>query len=164
MPIPVISFVGRSNSGKTTFITQLIPHFINRGFKVGSIKHTHHQVQFDTPGKDSWRHCEAGSSQVVLLTDSQMALFAERPAKQTLQEIADRHFSDFDLVISEGFKKEKCLKIEIYRAANQKPPLFSDPEFNIDLVITDDEVPISSLRFDQLDEACNWVCEKLSLH
>ena len=121
------SIVGRSGSGKTSLITRLLPLFVDLGLKVGTIKHTHHDVKLDKQGKDSWKHNQAGSSQVLLITNNKMALYTDFDPETSLAEICQRWFQDFDLVISEGFKNQDGLKVEITRKENNRTPLFSDP-------------------------------------
>ncbi|NQU64693.1 MAG: molybdopterin-guanine dinucleotide biosynthesis protein B, partial [SAR324 cluster bacterium] len=156
MSVKFVSFVGRSNSGKTTLITRLIPILRKNSLKIGTIKHTHHQVEFDKVGKDSWRHRQAGSEQVLLQSADQIVLHTSQPQAQTLAETVERWFSDFDLVISEGFKNEAGLKIEVYREATNKQPLFIDPEFGIQAIVCDTvpDLPLTVFTFDQLDALC----------
>jgi molybdopterin-guanine dinucleotide biosynthesis adapter protein len=161
----LFSIVGRSNSGKTTLITRLIPLLVRRGLKIGTIKHTHHNVLLDQPGKDSWKHADAGSSRVLLLSAGKMALFGEADDPSRLPDIGQRWFADYDLVISEGFKNEDCLKIEITRKANDKPPLFLDPEYRIQAVVSD--YPITTDRpvfgFEELEPLQQWLIMMLEL-
>ncbi|PCI29440.1 MAG: molybdopterin-guanine dinucleotide biosynthesis protein B [SAR324 cluster bacterium] len=161
----LLSFVGRSNSGKTTFITKILPLFCQRGLKVGSIKNTHHQVKFDKPGKDSYRHREAGSSQVLLLTEDRFAIFGERPEQHSLHQLAAKWFDDFDLVLSEGFKNEDSFKIEISREANQKKPLYTNPAYQIQALISDRTAEISIPHFDlnDVNGVFEWICGQLEL-
>jgi len=166
MCVQHVSFVGRSKSGKTTLITRLISIFRLKSLKVGSIKHTHHQAEFDKPGKDSWRHREAGSQQVLLLSQNQLALYTERIPEQSLPDIVQKWFSDFDLVISEGFKNEPGLKIEVYRPSTGKTPLYSDPAFSIDALVSD-QTPESDIPFFGFEDAeliCDWILERTGLN
>ncbi len=166
MSLKVISIVGRSGSGKTTLITKLIPYFTELGLKVGSIKHTHHNVTFDKPGKDSWKHREAGSSQVLLVTGKKMALFSDLPESFTLNQMAERWFSEFDVVISEGFKNENCFKIEVSRESNNKEPLYLTPSYQIQALICDfpkqsEKIPIFPLHEPRL--LFNWIVKELDI-
>lgn len=165
MSTKLFSIVGRSGSGKTTLITKLIPCFVNLGLKIGSIKHTHHEVILDKPGKDSWKHGAAGSSQVLLITGDNMAVFGKTERESTIRELCDRWFTGFDLVISEGFKNESCFKIEVTRKENNKPPLFLDPSYHIEGIVADYPVQTDLPTFgsDEVETLFNWLCEKLNL-
>ena len=120
-------FAGWSGSGKTTLIEQLIPCFGAQGLKVSLIKHAHHAFDVDQPGKDSWRHRQAGATEVLVSSTQRWALMHElRGAEEPrLGELLAR-MSRVDLVVIEGFKREPHRKIEVYRAANGKPFLFPD--------------------------------------
>ena len=162
----LVAIVGKSNSGKTTVITRLLPLFCKSGLKVGSIKHTHHQVELDKQGKDSWKHRSAGSSRVLLLTGSNLALFSEITSEPTLKELAETYFSDLDIVLSEGFKNEDCLKLEVYRTANEKSPLYLDPDYQIHALISDftPELAIPVFGLNDIKEIFNWICRKLNIN
>ncbi len=165
METKLFSIVGRSGSGKTTLITRLIPYFVKRGLKVGSIKHTHHDVVFDKPGKDSWRHEQAGSSQVLLVANDKMALFGEFDGKSNLSDISHRWFKGFDLVISEGFKNQDGLKIEVIRKENGRTPLYTDPGYKIQAIISDYDIDSVLPVFDLNDEKSifDWLCQQLEV-
>ncbi|MBT4091135.1 MAG: molybdopterin-guanine dinucleotide biosynthesis protein B [Deltaproteobacteria bacterium] len=165
MTVKYVSFVGRSNSGKTTLITRLIPVLRDRNIKIGTIKHTHHAAEFDKAGKDSWRHRQAGSEQVVLHSQNQLVLYTDQPSKQSLAETVERWFGEFDLVISEGFKNEAGLKIEVYRESTGKQPLYVDPEFDIQAIVsdTDPDISITVFDFEELEALSDWIIKKTDL-
>ena len=165
MGVRFVSFVGRSNCGKTTLITHLIPILSRKNLKIGSIKHTHHQAEFDKPGKDSWQHRKAGSQQVLLMSDNQLALYADRPPQLTLKESVHHWFSDFDLVISEGFKNEPGLKIEVFRQSTGKQPLYPDPAFEINALVSDQKPDgqIQFFRFEDIEKISDWILSKTGL-
>jgi len=112
---PVVSIVGRSESGKTTLIELLIPELKRRGYRIGTIKHTHHELEVDQAGKDSSRHRAAGAHTVILASSAQIAMIKST----TSDSVADliQYFNDVDLLITEGYKRENTAKIEILRAA-----------------------------------------------
>ena len=121
----VFGIAGWSGSGKTTLLEKLIPQFTARGLKVAVIKHAHHGFDIDRPGKDSYRHREAGASEVLLSCSDRWALMHERRDQSdvTLDELLAR-LAPCDLVLVEGFKQEPIPKLEVHRPENGKPPLF----------------------------------------
>jgi molybdopterin-guanine dinucleotide biosynthesis protein B len=123
----VFGIAGYSGSGKTTLLEKLIPQLAARGLKVSVIKHAHHGFDIDRPGKDSFRHREAGATEVLLSCGDRWALMHERrdEPEPTLSELIG-HLSPCDLVLIEGFKDEPVPKLEVFRAANGTPPLFSE--------------------------------------
>lgn len=123
----VIGFAGWSGSGKTTLIEQVIPCLKAAGKTVSVIKHAHHHVDLDKPGKDSWRHREAGASEVLITTDQRWALLHElRGAPEPTIEAHLARMSPCDLVLVEGFKAAHIPKIEVHRPAVGKPLLHPD--------------------------------------
>ena len=116
MAVPIISFVGRSNSGKTTLIERVIPQLVQAGYKVATVKHAGHGFDLDTEGKDSWRHKRAGASSVMVLSKGSMAMFADVSDQINVEEVRDRFLDDtYDLIIAEGWKHENYPKIVIIR-------------------------------------------------
>jgi molybdopterin-guanine dinucleotide biosynthesis protein B len=123
----VIGLAGWSGAGKTTLLTRAIPQLQKQGLRVSVIKHAHHAFDVDVPGKDSWKHREAGAAEVLVSSSQRWALMHElRGATEPrLPELLAK-MSPVDLVVVEGFKREPHRKIEVYRAANEKPLLFPD--------------------------------------
>lgn len=123
----VFGIAGWSGSGKTTLLEKLIPALIARGLKVSVIKHAHHGFDIDKPGKDSWRHREAGAAEVMLACGTRWALMHECRAEPEPQ-LADllARLAPCDLVLVEGFKQEPVPKLEVHRPAHGKPPLFAE--------------------------------------
>lgn len=136
----VFGIAGYSGSGKTTLLEKLIPQFTARGLNVSVIKHAHHGFDIDRPGKDSYRHREAGASEVLLSCNDRWALMHERRqgSELTLDELL-AHLSPCDLVLVEGFKQEPIPKLEVYRPENGKPPLYPD-RADIVAVATDADI------------------------
>ena len=118
-------FAGYSGSGKTTLIEQLIPRFVRRGLKVSLIKHAHHTFDIDRPGKDSFRHREAGASEVLLTSGQRWVLMHElRGGPEPTLEEQIKMLSPCDLALVEGFKSNDLFpKIEVFRPALGKPPI-----------------------------------------
>ena len=121
----VIGLAGWSGAGKTTLLTRLIPLLNEQGLRVSVIKHAHHKFDVDKPGKDSFRHREAGAEEVLVSSGNRWALMHELRGEREphLAELLQK-LSRVDLVVIEGYKSEPHRKIEVYRAANDKPFLF----------------------------------------
>ncbi|WP_031513595.1 molybdopterin-guanine dinucleotide biosynthesis protein B [Desulfofalx alkaliphila] len=112
--VPVISLVGWSNTGKTTFLEKLIAELKSRGYRVGTIKHWHGDVEIDQPGKDTYRHAKAGADGVVIAGSNKVGLIRQTTEVWSLQKLVQL-LGDMDIIITEGFKKEDTPKIEMYR-------------------------------------------------
>ncbi len=150
---PVISFVAKSGSGKTTFLEKLIPVLKARGVRVGVLKHHAHATPFDVPGKDTYRLAQAGADVVVGACAVQIAVFYQEDGAADLGGVIDRHFGGVDLVLAEGFKRGNYPKIEIHRAAHPLAgQLLCDPGELLALV-TDEPLSSSAPQFDLEDAA-----------
>lgn len=123
----VFGIAGRSGSGKTTLLEKLIPILKGKGLTVSIIKHAHHAFDIDRPGKDSYRHREAGAEEVLLACNSRWVLMHEvRDEKEPdLEELLSR-LAPCDLVLVEGFKQEPVPKLEVHRPALGQPPLYPE--------------------------------------
>lgn len=121
----VFGFAGYSGSGKTTLIEQLIPRLIARGLRVSLIKHAHHGFDIDQPGKDSYRHREAGCTEVLLTSDKRWVLMHElRGEREPTLEEQIKLLSPCDLALVEGYKTNDLIpKLEVYRPSVGKPPI-----------------------------------------
>ena len=120
----VFGLAGWSGSGKTTLVTRLVPELARRGFSVSTLKHAHHDFDVDQPGKDSWRHREAGAREVMVASDQRWALMHEhRGAPEPALGALIRRMSPVDLILVEGFKREALPKLEVHRPALGKPLL-----------------------------------------
>lgn len=135
----IIHIVGRSKNGKTTLILELIAEFKGRGLAVGTLKHSGHAHELETPGKDSWRHRQAGAVPSAVVTTDQMALYLPRKPDEDPFERLGHLFSACDIVLVEGYANGPGKNIEVWRAANGKDPLFPDRD-DILAVVTDDPV------------------------
>jgi len=123
----VIGLAGWSGAGKTTLLTRVIPLLRGQGLSVSVIKHAHHSFDVDVPGKDSWRHRQAGAEEVLVSSAQRWALMHElRGAREPHLTELLKKLSRVDLVIVEGYKSEPHRKVEVHRAANGKPLLFPD--------------------------------------
>lgn len=137
--VPIISIVGKSNSGKTTLIEKLIPEFKRRGYRIGAIKHHLHDFEVDQQGKDSWRHAQAGADAVAIASPSKVAFITTTVADLSLDELRDSYFQQVDVIIAEGYKGSTHPKVEVFRAGVHDRPLFSDNE-QLLATVTDTEV------------------------
>jgi molybdopterin-guanine dinucleotide biosynthesis adapter protein len=122
----VVALVGRPNCGKTTLLEQLIPELVRLGYRVGTIKHHVHRFEMDRPGKDTWRHKQAGARVVALSSPTGLGVIREVERDSPVEELVARHFADMDLVITEGYKSSRLPKIEVYRRAAHPEPLPAD--------------------------------------
>lgn len=151
MAVPIVSFVGRSNSGKTTLIERVIPELVRAGYKVATVKRAGHGFDLDTEGKDSWRHKRAGASSVTVLSKGSMAMFVDVSDQMKVEEVRDRFLDHtYDLIIAEGWKQEGYPKILIVReqvgdipvsmegllaVVSDKPVYLDVPLFDLDDVV-----------------------------
>ncbi len=129
MSPPIVSVIGKSNSGKTTLIEKLIVELRQRGYRVATIKHHVHtdQRSFDTPGKDSYRHAQAGAEKVVLISPLTTVTY-DYPAQPPSPQEAAARITGVDLVIAEGFSQARLPAIEVSRAA-RNAALIGDPDY-----------------------------------
>jgi len=134
--IPIVSIVGRSNSGKTTLIEKLIPELQRRGYRVATIKHNIHGFEIDHEGKDSWRHKKAGARLTVVASPNVVAVVEDADKDYELSELRDRYIRDVDIILSEGFKKNPHPKIEIMRSDMKYEPICSRKD-NLMAVVSD---------------------------
>ncbi|AEE66824.1 molybdopterin-guanine dinucleotide biosynthesis protein MobB [Bordetella pertussis] len=123
----IIGFAGWSGAGKTQLLSRLIPCLKARGHSVSTLKHAHHTFDIDTPGKDSFRHREAGATEVLIASSARWALMHELrdEPEPELGELLAR-MCPVDFILVEGFKRNAHIKIEVHRHANGKPWLFPD--------------------------------------
>ena len=156
---PVITFVGHSNSGKTTLIERLIPELKRRGYRVGTIKHAHHGFSMDQEGKDTHRHRIAGADMVLAASPDQIALVktVSDPALDSLLP----YFQDMDILLVEGYKREKKPKIEVFRSQIHQTPLFPDDEL-LAAAVTD--VPFAARVPVFLFEDISAICDLIVTH
>jgi molybdopterin-guanine dinucleotide biosynthesis adapter protein len=147
MPVPIVTIVGVSDSGKTTLIEKLIPRLTALGLKVGSVKHDVHGFEMDRAGKDSWRHKHAGASTTVISSPRQVGMVKDVVEELTLDQIAERYLSDVDIIVVEGYKRQDKPKIEVHRKAQNRDLLSRDSKYLI-AVATDEPVDVQAPCFD----------------
>lgn len=140
----VIGIAGFSGSGKTTLVEGLIAGLRLRGQRVSVVKHAHHKFDIDHAGKDTFRHREAGAFEVVVASDKRLALLREfeKPAQLTVHQLIAELYDGVDWVLVEGFKQSDLLKLEVWRADNNKPARYVDDDFVV-AIATDspDQLP-----------------------
>jgi molybdopterin-guanine dinucleotide biosynthesis protein MobB len=132
----ILLIVGKKKTGKTTLVEKLIPILRSKGYRVGSIKYTTEDHEFDTPGKDSYRHTQAGAESTLILSPSRIALFSQSLRSRNLDQILSFVFSDCDVVIGEGFKDSPFPKIEVFDS-HKHTGLLCSPEDNLIAVVGD---------------------------
>jgi molybdopterin-guanine dinucleotide biosynthesis protein B len=137
----VLGLVGWSGAGKTTLIKKLLPLLVARGLRVATLKHAHHEFEVDLPGKDSWEHRKAGASEVIVCSARRWVQMHElgNAPEPALGELLCK-LGPCNLVLVEGFKQEQHLKLEIFRPALGKPPLYPE-DSRIRAVATDAALP-----------------------
>jgi molybdopterin-guanine dinucleotide biosynthesis protein B len=159
----VFGFAGFSGSGKTTLIEQLIPLFTARGLRVSLIKHAHHTFDVDHPGKDSYRHRQAGAHEVLISSSRRWALMHELrgEAEPALDALIER-MSPCDLLLVEGFKRAAMPKLEVFREAVGESPLHPH-DAQIIAVATDApmQAPIPVLDLNQPAAICEFILKHL---
>lgn len=162
----VVGFAGFSGSGKTTLVERLIPALKLRGLRVSVVKHAHHHFDIDHPGKDSWRHRQAGAFETVVASSRRLALIREfeQPAQLTAHQVIAELYPGVDWVIVEGFKDSNLLKVEVWRPDAGKPALYPDDPFIV-AVATDapDRLPHPTgrpvLDLNDPDAVAQWLVD-----
>ena len=145
---PIITFVGKSGTGKTTFLEQLIPALKARGLRLAVLKHDAHHFEMDKPGKDTYRFTAAGAD-VVTISNAEKFAMIERPVEElSVADIVSR-LPQVDLVLTEGYKRSRYPKIEIHRAALNRP-LIAPPE-ELLAIMTDEPVDSPALQLPLTD-------------
>lgn len=122
----VTGFAGFSGSGKTTLVERLIPALRFRGYRVAVIKHAHHTFDIDRPGKDTWRHREAGAVEIVAASPKRLVFMREfeQDAMHDVHQLIARLSAKPDWVLVEGFKQSSLPKIEVWRQASGQPVIY----------------------------------------
>jgi molybdopterin-guanine dinucleotide biosynthesis protein B len=151
--VPVVSIVGKGDSGKTTFLEKLIRELASRGVRVATVKHHVHDYDIDVPGKDSWRHAKAGAVATMVSSPEKFSLIRHVDTEFTLPDLARiAHDSQCDLLLTEGYKREGVNRVEVSRAA-RSDELICTPEEMIALVTDNDAVSYDGVPRFGLDDA-----------
>ncbi|MBI2887959.1 MAG: molybdopterin-guanine dinucleotide biosynthesis protein B [Chloroflexi bacterium] len=163
MKPPIISFVGRSNTGKTTILVQLIQELARRGYRTGIAKHTHHGFDLDRPGKDSWRFSQAGASMVLLSAPQGVALLESVEPEWELERLVALAGDRVDLMLAEGFRGSEVAKVEVYRAGVSEG-LLTPPELLLALVTdTPLDAPVCQFEPQEVAALADLLVTKLRL-
>jgi len=157
---PIVSIVGNSGSGKTILIEKLTPEIIKRGLRVGTIKHDVHGFDMDKPGKDSWRHKQAGASTTIISSPSKIGMVMDVDYDHKPDELLPL-FPNVDIILTEGYKFENNPKLEIFRPEITREPLCKDDEYLLAL-ISDSNIDLGVPRFATRD--INGVVDFLIAH
>jgi molybdopterin-guanine dinucleotide biosynthesis protein B len=162
----VFGVVGWKNAGKTTMVERLVAAFVARGYRVATVKHAHHSVDVDHPGRDSYRHRAAGASEVAVVGNDRFALMTElRGAEPPSLEAVLARLGPADLVIVEGYKRAGHAKLEVRRGAAARRDRLSAIDPTIVAVAADhpveEAVPVFSL--DAIEAIADWIEAALSL-
>ncbi len=120
MSVPVVCFVGKSGSGKTTVLEKVVAELVSRGYRVGAVKHDAHGGETDQPGKDTWRLRQAGACRVALSSPQGFVLFGTLDQELALETLVSRYLQDVDIVMAEGFKRSALPKIEVCRSERSR--------------------------------------------
>lgn len=169
----VVAFAGLSGSGKTTLLERLIPAMKQRGQRVSVLKHAHHKFDVDQPGKDSYRHRQAGAQEVMLASDLRFALMHEHaePTALTPQALIAKMAPDVDWILVEGFKDSPLPKIEIWRAPSadwEGRPLRFPHDPWVVAVAADSDLPqpvpanLALLDLNQAESMADWLLSQAS--
>ncbi|MDO8094554.1 MAG: molybdopterin-guanine dinucleotide biosynthesis protein B [Candidatus Brocadiales bacterium] len=148
--IPIISIVGRSESGKTTLIEKLIPELVRRHYKVATVKHDAHSFEIDKKGKDSWRHKNAGASIAIVSSPKRVTIFSDTERDLTLEELREKYINGVDVILAEGYKKSIHPKIEVNRSALGND-LLCTADDNLIAIVSDREHKLGVPVFDAED-------------
>ncbi len=145
---PIISVIGKSKSGKTTLLEKLVGELKSRGYRVATVKHSHHSFETDQPGKDSWRHLQAGSAATALISPDRITLIKPVAEELTISDIARLFGEDYDIILTEGFKQGKAPKIEVYR--REVGPPFGTVS-KLMAIVTDEPLKTKTRQFSPQD-------------
>ena len=159
---PVLVLIGKPNCGKTTLIEKLIPALVDKGLRVGTIKHHHGDIQMDTPGKDTWRHKQAGAQVVLLSSPVGIGLIEDTGADTPVEDLVSHYCQNVDLVIAEGYKWSTLPKIEVFRSTVYDEPM-QEPGETLIAMVSDVEVRqgLPWFKNDDIDSLVEFILNKI---
>lgn len=162
--IPMAAIVGFSNSGKTTVLEKLIRELVMRGLRVGTIKHDVHGFEMDKPGKDTWRHKQAGASTTIISSPRQIGVVKDVDHDHDPLELTSL-MPDMDLILLEGYKSADVPKIEIFRSAVSKK-IFNVDSPKLMAVVSDrshDDITVPCFGHDDIRGIADLLIEKMAI-
>jgi molybdopterin-guanine dinucleotide biosynthesis adapter protein len=162
---PIVSFVGYSGSGKTTFIEKLIPVLKGHGLKIAVVKHDAHGFQMDKPGKDTWRHKRAGASATAIISKKQIGVVMDVDREPLPHELAPM-FAFADIIITEGFKTGPYPKVEVFRpeaTENKLPVCREDPALLAIVSDCETSVPVKRFKGNDVDAVALFLIDHFEL-
>lgn len=156
--VPIVSIIGKSDSGKTTLIERLIPELNSRGYRVGTVKHDAHSFEIDKEGKDSWRHGRAGARVVVISSPDKLAVIKRVDREQDLDALSQYLEGEVDLVLTEGYKRGDKEKIEVFKSTEHRE-LMSTAEDKLVAVASDVEMDpgVPCYHVDDVDGIADFI-------
>jgi len=156
--IPIVSIVGKSDSGKTFLIERLVSGLTTKGYRIATIKHDVHGFEMDREGKDSWRHKQAGASTVVISSPKKIAMIRDVEEEESLEKIRDAWIRDVDLILTEGYKRADFPKIEVSLFGDSEELLCTEAQCLVAVVADHDvfrDVPV--FREAEIPRLLDWV-------
>ena len=165
-PIPIIGFSAFSGTGKTTLLRKLIPLLTAKDLRIGMVKHSHHDIEVDHPGKDSYVLRKSGTAQMVLASPKRTSIIIEHPDQDDSKlatALLGLQTNKLDIILVEGFKHEQLPKIELHRKELGKPLLYPE-DANIIAIATDYELDdkkstLTQLRLEQPQTIADFIQE-----
>ena len=166
--IPIIAITGYSNAGKTTVIEKLVPKLKKKGFRVGTVKHAHHELNFDKRGKDSWRHFDAGADAVLVSSPEKLMVVRRNPSAAMDEKgwlaVFEKHLTDMDLVLAEGFKNSGLPKIEVFRTqVHSTPACLGDKTLVAMVTDADPDVAVPVFGLEDAESLAGFIVERFLL-
>jgi molybdopterin-guanine dinucleotide biosynthesis protein MobB len=165
-PLPLLGFAAFSGTGKTTLLEQLIPKLVEQGINIAIVKHSHHDIEMDKPGKDSYRLRKAGACQLLLAGTTRSILFKENGQhqdKKLIEQLMLLDSKDLDLVLVEGYRDEPFNKIELHRCQLNKPFMYLEDESIIALACdqTQQDCHLKQLDLNDIEQFSEFVLQYL---
>ncbi len=162
--VPILTIVGKSDSGKTTLIERLVPELSRRGYRVATVKHDVHGFEVDREGKDSWRHKKAGAVATLIASSSQIALIQDVEEDPDLESLRQCYIRGVDIILAEGYKRSDHPKVEVHRKALRRG-LLATKEEGLLAVATDEplEVGVPCFELDDIAGIADLIERELIL-